>query len=126
MKREFAAGALLLLLVLGAWLNSRRMDQLVWQIDRCLDSSEAAAEQGTFEQALAALENGRRLWEASEGVTGVFLGHQELDAVQDAFFQLEQLLRRGDRAAAPAGYTRLRRCLEEIAALERLSPEAVL
>ena len=126
MKKELTAAGLLLLLFLGAWLNIRHIDGLIAGVDACLSRSEKAMERGDTAEALSALTGARQLWEDGRAYTGIFLNHRDLESVYEAFSSLEELLRQEDAQAAPAGFTRLRRCLDEVAAMERLSLKAVL
>lgn len=124
MKKELAAGTLLLLLCLGAWLNVRRMDALTAAVATGLESSESAADRGDTEAALAALAGARAIWDRNRTYTGVFLGHQERDSLRDAFQELEAVLRQ--REDATAAYGKLRYRLEELTSLEHLRLESVL
>lgn len=126
MKKELAAGCLLLLLILGAWLNIRHIDALTEGVTTCLSLSEKAAEEGDTDAALSALQDALDRWNRERGYAGVFLNHRDLDAVYDAFYQLEELLLQGDIQAAPAAYQRLRTCLEELRDLEHARLETVL
>ncbi len=121
MKRELAAAGLLLLLILAAVWNIRRADFLTGQIGRNLERSEQAAERGDFTLAQTAAENALTLWRNERGYTSVFLRHPDLDAVADAFFDLEELLLQQDREALAAGYARLRYHLETLDWMEHLS-----
>ena len=56
MTRELAAGALLLLLMAGAWWNIHAVDTLTGEIMADLDASQAAEEQGNHPAAQAALD----------------------------------------------------------------------
>ena len=62
MKRELAAGALLLLLMAGAWWNIRAVDTLTGDILAGLDISQAAEEQGDHLTAQAALDKALNRW----------------------------------------------------------------
>ena len=66
MKRELAAGLLLLMLLLGAALNIRHVDALTEELLVSLDRSENAAERGDFNAALTAYQNALTLWQQSE------------------------------------------------------------
>lgn len=126
MKKELAAGGLLLLLILGAWLNIRHIDALTESVTAALRLSERASAEGDAAGALNALREARARWERERGYAGVFLNHRDLDAVYDGFSQLEELLLQGEFQAAPAAYRRLLTCLEALRDLEHARLETVL
>lgn len=120
MKRELAAAALLLLLAAGAFWNLRAADRLSDQVERSLDRAERAARQADYEGALAALEAGRSIWNSRENYTQAFFRHPDLDALQDAFAGLEQLLLQRDEGW-PAALALLRYHLRATDRMEHLS-----
>ena len=120
MKRELAALSLLLLLILAAIGNLHRADALVDRVEHSLDLAEQAAQEGDFGAALSHLEAGKRCWNSRESYTQVFFRHPDLDALQDAFSQLEQALRQQDESW-PAMLTLLRYHLRMLDQMEHLS-----
>ena len=121
MKRELAAAALLLLLILTAVWAIRQTDFLTAQIGLSLDRSERAARRGDFGLAQTAAENALALWRDARGFTSVFLRHPDLDGITDAFFDLQEILQERDKQALEAGYGRLRYHLETLDWMEHLS-----
>ncbi len=124
MKRELWAALLLLLLAAGSLWHLRSADRLTGLVEDSLDRAEQAARQEDYEAALAALREGRRLWQASGVYTQIFFRHPDLDSLQGAFAALEQLLRQEDRAW-PAALELLRYHLETLARMEHVSPGTV-
>ena len=120
MKREWLAAALLLLLIAGAVWNLRAADRLLDTVEHSLHRAEQAARRGEYEAALQALEEGREHWNDRSRYTQIFFRHADLDAIQDAFFSLEELFRQED-AAWPAAMARLRYHLETADDMEHLS-----
>ena len=120
MKRELAAAALLLLLILGAAWNLRSADTLTRQVANSLDRAEQAARQGEYDKALLLLKEGQDVWNAQNIYTQVFFRHPDLDALQDAFAQAEQLLRQKD-PSWPAMFMLLRYHLKMVNQMEHLS-----
>ena len=120
MKRELAAAALLLLLILGAAWNLRSADTLTRQVANSLDRAEQAARQGEYDKALLHLKEGQDVWNAQNIYTQVFFRHPDLDALQDAFAQAEQLLRQKD-PSWPAMFMLLRYHLKMVNQMEHLS-----
>ncbi len=124
MKRELCAAGLLLLLAAGSLWHLRRADRLTRAVSDSLDRAEQAARQEDYEAALSALEEARRIWQGEEVYTQIFFRHPDLDALQDAFSALEQLLRQED-AAWPAALELLRYRLETLNRMEHVSPGTV-
>lgn len=125
MKREFFALLLLALLIAGALLNIRHIDNLTQSVSACLDCSEAYAQQGDFDGALAAFERGLSLWHSAHGYTNIFIRHPELDDTYDTFYELEEILLQQDAEAFPAVYSKLQYHLSCISFMEHLSAGSV-
>ena len=121
MKREWIALGLLSLLIAGAALNIARLDRLTDLVETSLARSEKAAAQKDFQTALTNLETGLSVWQDSRGYTHVFLRHPDVDAANDAFYELELLLLQKDGAALPAAFARLRYHLDCIDYMEHPS-----
>ena len=124
MKRELCAAGLLLLLAAGSLWHLHTADRLTGQVEDSLDRAEQAARQEDYEAALAALREGRQVWQASSVYAQIFFRHPDLDSLQEAFAALEQLLRQEDRAWAAAlgllGYH-----LQTLNRVEHVSPGTV-
>lgn len=120
MKRELAAAALLLLLIFGAAWNLHRADALTQQVADSLDRAEQAARQEEYDTALLLLKEGQAVWNAQNGYTQVFFRHPDLDALQDAFAQAEQLLRQKD-PSWPAMFMLLRYHLKMVDQMEHIT-----
>ena len=80
--------------------------------------------QEDYEAALAALREGRQVWQASSVYAQIFFRHPDLDSLQEAFAALEQLLRQEDRAW-PAALELLRYHLQTLNRMEHVSPGTV-
>ena len=106
MKRERWTAGLLAAMLLGSLWNLKHLDGLIERIEDRVTESQAAAEAGSNEQALSALSEARDIWLQASGYTEIFLRHPEIDAVSDAFYELEQQLRETKTDAAP-GYAKL-------------------
>ena len=124
MKRELWAALLLLLLAAGSLWHLRSADRLTGRVEDSLDRAEQAARQEDYEAALAALREGRQVWQASSVYAQVFFRHPDLDSLQEAFAALEQLLRQEDKAG-PAALELLRYHLETLDRMEHVSPGTV-
>ena len=125
MKRELAAGALLLLLMAGAWWNIRAVVTLTGDILAGLDISQAAEEQGDHLTAQAALAKALNRWLEADSYTHIFIRHAEIDSTADAFYELQAQLLAGEGDSS-AAYDKLRYHLDSIQRMEHPSLGSVL
>ena len=126
MKKELCAAALLFLLIICAWLNIRHIDRLTDSVASQLVISQAAAERGDLEGALAGVEEGLRIWQGEARYAAIFMNHRDADAVQDTISHLQELLLQGDAAGAQAAYRQLIDQLKHISDMERPSVGSIL
>ena len=120
MKRELCAGILLLLLIAGAVWNVHCADVLFDTVEQSLHRAELAAGRGDFDGARAALQNGQEVWNRHGRYTQIFFRHPDLDAIQDAFFELDQLFLQKDKAW-PAALSLLRYHLKTVDDMEHVT-----
>ena len=125
MTRELAAGALLLLLIAGAWWNIRAVDSLTGDILAGLDASQAAEEQGDNPGAQAALDAALNRWLEADSYTHIFIRHAEIDSTADAFYELQSQLLSGEGDSS-AAYDKLRYHLDSIQRMEHPSFGSIL
>ena len=126
MKKELCAAALLILLTVCAWLNVRHIDRLTDSVASQLVISQAAAERGDLEGALAGVEEGLRIWQGEAQYAAIFMNHRDADAIQDTISHLQELLLQGDAAGAQAAYRQLIDQLKHISDMERPSVGSIL
>lgn len=98
MKREVLAAALLILTLALLLVNIHALEGLVGELEEHVCRSSAALARGDRELAVSELEAAMTRWQSAEGYTHVFVRHSEIDAVSDAFFELNAALRGGDEA----------------------------
>ena len=125
MTRELAAGALLLLLMAGAWWNIRAVDTLTGDILAGLDISQAAEEQGDHLTAQAALAKALNRWLEADSYTHIFIRHAEIDSTADAFYELQAQLLAGEGDSS-AAFDKLRYHLDSIQRMEHPSLGSIL
>ena len=125
MNRELAAGALLLLLMAGAWWNIRVVDRLTGELLAGLDASQAAEEQGDHLAAQAALDKALNRWLEADSYTHIFIRHAEIDSTADAFYELQAQLLAGEGDSS-AAYDKLRYHLDSIQRMEHPSFGSIL
>ena len=125
MKRELAAGALLLLLMAGAWWNIHAVDTLTGDILAGLDTSQAAEEQGDHLTAQAALAKALNRWLEADSYTHIFIRHAEIDSTADAFYELQAQLLAGEGDSS-AAFDKLRYHLDSIQRMEHPSLGSIL
>lgn len=125
MNREWAAGILLVLLIVGAWWNIRAVDRLTGDILAGLEASQEAEERGDQSGAQAALDTALNRWLEADSYTHIFIRHAEIDATADAFYELESQLRAGEGDSS-AAYGKLRYHLDSIRRMEHPSLGSIL
>ena len=120
MKREIAAAALLLLLILGAVWNLHTADRLMERVEYNLHRAERAARREDYAYARAALSCAKEIWDGKKTYTHIFFRHPDLDDITDAFAGLDQLLLEQD-PGWPAALQLLRDHLENVVEMEHVS-----
>ena len=120
MKREICAVLLLAILIGGSIWNIRRAESLTAEIKEHLALSEKALFADDPDYAEEQLEAALRIWMAARGYTQVFLRHQELDSISDAFYDTLEALHSEEIPALPAVYGRLRYHLDCVTAMEHV------
>jgi len=121
LKKEFLAGAALLVLLAAALLNTRALERISSEAARLAADSRAYAEAGDFERAEKELDSLRDMWEASGSYTRIVLNHGRIEAVADIVCELSADLRAGNAAAASGEYEKLIAALENIEQTERVT-----
>lgn len=126
MKRELAAGLLLLTLVGGAIYNIIYVTRLVADIGACLESSEHAISAGETEKAVQDADKALEKWLGAECYTHIFVRHSEIDATSDAFYELLQSLSGGEYDGIEQAYSKLLYHLSSIATMEQISLGSIM
>ena len=126
MKRELAAGLLLLTLVGGAIYNIIYVTRLVADICACLESSERAISDGETEKAVQDADKALEKWLGAKRYTHIFVRHSEIDATSDAFYELLQDLSAGEYEGIDRAYARLNYHLSSIATMEQISLGSIM
>ena len=126
MRREYTAMIILAILMLGAWLNLRHMDSLTERIEAKLELSQKAAEQGSMDISEKALLDALDMWLGADGYTHIFIRHSEIDAISDSFYELYDVLLRGETDALAPAYEKLIYHLESVNDIEHLSLRSLL
>ena len=102
MKRELFAGAVLLLLAIGSWINLNYLRDFTGGLTETLELSRAYCEAGRFELAESEL-------------------HSEIDSTTDAFFELMSDVRSEDAQSAAGSYEKLLAHLSSLYTMERVT-----
>lgn len=127
MKRVWIAGAVLVLLCAAALWNGLSLGRFTDSLVSSLEQAQAMAEKDNWEEAARITENTERHFRERAFYLHVTLRHNDIDAVETTFREVEQLLahreRLGEYAAANA---RLTAQLELIAESEHFSLRNIL
>ena len=121
MKREFAALAVLILLIAGSILNIKRIDTLTDEIGIALCKSRTAAEQLNFKNSRELIREGLEIWQEDGTYTRIFLTQSQVDETTMAFYNLMQELNQEDLLALAPAYDELLYQLESIQSGEKPS-----
>ncbi|MBQ3211863.1 MAG: DUF4363 family protein [Oscillospiraceae bacterium] len=121
MKREFAALAVLILLIAGSILNIKRIDTLTDEIGIALCKSRTAAEQLNFKNSRELIREGLEIWQEDGTYTRIFLTQSQVDETTMAFYNLIQELNQEDLLALAPAYDELLYQLESIQSGEKPS-----
>lgn len=126
MKRELAAGLLLLALICGAIYNIFYVGELVRDISAELYASQEALAAGSGERAEEYAEKALQKWLGAEQYTHIFVRHSEIDATADAFYDLLQSLSGGEYDGIEQAYLKLLYHLSSIATMEQISLGSIM
>ena len=110
MKREIAAGLVLLLLAIGSWFNLNYLREFT-----------AYCYAGRFDLAEEVLSKAADEWLGTDGYTHIFIRHSEIDSTTDAFFELMSDVRSGDAESAAGSYEKLLAHLSSLYTMERVT-----
>ena len=121
MKRELFAGAVLLLLAIGSWINLNYLRDFTGGLTETLELSRAYCEAGRFELAESELEKTSDAWLAADGYTHIFIRHSEIDSTTAAFFELMSDVRSEDAQSAAGSYEKLLAHLSSLYTMERVT-----
>ena len=126
MKRELAAGLLLLALIGGAIYNIFYVGKLARDISGDLYASQEALTAGNGERAEKYAERALQKWLGAEQYTHIFVRHSEIDATADAFYDLLQSLSGGEYDGIDKAYSKLLYHLSSIATMEQISLGSIM
>lgn len=85
MKREIAAGLVLLLLAIGSWFNLNYLREFTGGLEEQLALSRAYCYAGRFDLAEEVLSKAADEWLGADSYTHIFIRHSEIDSTTDAF-----------------------------------------
>lgn len=100
MKKELAAGALLLLLAAAAIWNVRYLDRACGALTQRVAEAQAQYAAGAPGQAAEALRGAMDDWDAMDRYAHVLLQHDAVQSVTETFYAALDALNAGDPAAA--------------------------
>lgn len=124
MKKELAAGALLLLLIAAAIWNVHALDARCAALDALVTRAETCWDAGDDAGAAAALQQAGAGWQRMRAYARAVLPHDATDALTEAFDEAQSAVHAADDAAAQ----QLHLLHVRIAALtegEHVSPQSI-
>lgn len=127
MKRAWIAGSILVLLFAAVLWSSLRLEQLTENITASLHQAQGMAEKGNWEAAARATQDAERSFQEKSFSIHITLRHNDIDAVETSFREVEQLLAHRERLGEyTAANARLIAQLELLAESEHLSLRNIL
>lgn len=127
MKRLCIAGGILLALCAAALANVWFLDRRSDELSVCLAQAQALAEEGSWDSAARLTEQAERRFRNLTFYLHITLRHNDIDAVEISFREVEQLLAHRDRPGAyAAANARLMQQLELLAESEHVTLRNIL
>ncbi len=127
MRHVWIAVAVLTLLCAAALWSGLCLGRFTEGVVSSLEQAQGMAEKGSWEEAARATETARRRFQEKSLYLHITLRHNDIDAVETSFREVEQLLAHGERLGEyAAANARLISQLELLAESECLSLRNVL
>ncbi len=121
MKKEIAAGVLLVLLFTGVLINIRITERMVLSLTDEVTEAYGSALAGDFVSARRQIDAAAEHWLSLDGYTHIFIRHSEINSTTEAFFQLKADIYAEDAGSAAGSYGLLRETLSSLMTMEQIS-----
>ncbi len=121
MKKELAALALLLALIVGSLVNISYLQRFAGKLGDQVSLSRSALALGDRENAERMLRDAIDAWLHADGYTHIFIRHSEIDSTTDAFFDLLSQVGAGDPGSAQGAYEKVTAHLQSLVGMEKLT-----
>lgn len=125
MKREFVAGALLLLLMALSFFNVHYLERKTEALSALILEAEALYEEGDRQEAANLVQQSLDNWLDWKFYSHIMMRHSEIDFISDAYYELLESLE-GDEAVTQASFHSVIEKLADIVVKERIDPGAIL
>lgn len=127
MKRAWIAGAVLILLCAASIWSGLCLGRFTENITASLEQAQGMAVKGSWQEAARVTSNAERRFQERSFFLHVTLRHNDIDAVETSFREVEQLLAYGDRLEVyAAANTRLISQLELLSESEHFALRNIL
>jgi hypothetical protein len=125
MKKEFFAVGLLLFLFTAAIINLLYLRRFTDKLLGLADEAYRCAAVGEWEEAKKKAEEAEKIWSGLAGYTHVLIRHGEVDRASEAFCAMLGELYKKDGGGAKGAYICLKKHIEGIYGMEKLSLKTV-
>jgi len=124
MKRALAAAVILLILTVGSSLHIRKMNQISDSLTAEILRSLDAYQEENRPLAVEKLYSAMRFWHEADMYTHIFLSHEDIQRINDEFYDILLIL--SDGSDAEHAYQRLLENLTQICLDEQPRLESIL
>jgi len=125
MKKEILAVSILLLLAAGSIYNIIFVDSMTDSLLGLVDISRQLCADKDYTSASITLQKSIDLWLSYDAYAHIFLRHQEIDSVTDAYYELLDALENGNDCCE-ALYSTLKYHLKSLSDIERPTIGSIL
>ncbi len=125
MKKELFAVGLLLFLITAAFLNLLHLKRFTGRLLGLTEEAYRCATVGQWEEARKKAEDAEKLWSDADYYTHIVIRHGEVDGTTEAFCAMLGELYKEDAGGAKGAYIALKKQIENVYGMERLSFKTV-
>ena len=125
MKKELIAGILLAAVFVGALINIRICERYFTELTDEIREVYEEASHGNDKKARALIEKALSHWERLGSYTRIFIGHADVDSVNNAIFGFCADVYSGERDRLRGSFGYLISCLEDLRETEGLSLRSI-
>ena len=120
MKREYVAGALILIIMAVSLYNTSYVEHKTKFLTENIEAAEKLYQNGDGNKASECIEESMENWLSWDSYAHIMLRHSEVDLVTDAYFELLTRLQT-EEPVPEASFNKLKEQLRSISIMEKVS-----